>query len=168
MTKFRFLFICFALLAMASVAQITEIKVGVNGLTCSACTRSVEMSILRLDFVDSVQMSLENTEGLVFTKKTSPIDFNKIAKTVTDAGFSVRFLEAKFSLQNITVNENGCFNIGGNSFQWIGFDKSDTQPTLTFIDAPFLSGKEYSKWKKKFSDSPCGGQPVFHVTHVAD
>lgn len=149
-----------------SAQQISQIKVGVNGMTCSACTRSVEMSLLRLKFVDSVAMSLENTEGVVYTKELMPLDFNKIAKAVTDAGFSVRFLEADFNMSNSPVNENGCFTLRGINFQWVGYNKSASAHRFTFIDAPFMSGKDFSKWKKKTNDTCYPGQLAFHVVNA--
>ena len=168
MTAYRISFLLMLIVKVAAAQNITQIKVGVNGLTCSACTRSVEMSLLRLDFVDSVQMCLENTEGLIFTGK-STMDFNQIAKAVTNAGFSVRFLQAKFSFTNTGMDDNGCFKIDGNNFQWIGFQKSNTPLTLTFIDSSFLPGNQYSKWKKKLVAANCfAGQPTYHVTYLAN
>ena len=155
--------------ATSSAQFISGIKIGVNGLTCSACTRSVEMSLLRLDFIDSVSMSLENTEGLIYSKKLYPVDFNKIAQAVTDAGFSVRFLEARLNLSQTEISETGCFTLAGLNFQWLGYHKGTQPKTFAFIDKAFLPGRESSKWKKKMSNSNCyDGKSVFHITNVED
>jgi len=170
MSPFKILILALNLVALtASGQEINQIKVGVNGLTCSACTRSVEMSLRQLDFIDSVAMSLENTEGMIYTKKILPVDFTRIAKAVTDAGFSVRFLHAHFSLNNnnIAIDPSGCFQMDGHNFQWINFRPSTVRATFEFIDSPFLPGNEYSKWKKKLKGPSCfQGQSVFHLVHV--
>ena len=44
-------------------AQFQTVYIGVNGLTCSQCSRTVEMSIRKLDFVGDVQMNLAHTES---------------------------------------------------------------------------------------------------------
>ena len=79
-------------LPKAITAQYTSARIGVNGLTCSACTRSVEMSIRKLPFIENVEMNLENTDGILKFKKGQEVDIFKIAQAVVDAGFSVRFL----------------------------------------------------------------------------
>jgi copper chaperone CopZ len=154
-------------LGYLNAQDLWRVQIGVNGLTCSACTRSVEMSLRRLDFVDSVQMSLENTEGIVTSKVGTQVDFNRLAKAVVDAGFSVRFLRVTVDLENIPINADGCFMIGENSFQWISYESNQSKPSvLRFVDASFLPGKESNRWKKKFKTNTCfPGKPLFHVTN---
>ena len=69
----------------AITAQYTSARIGVNGLTCSACTRSVEMSIRKLPFIENVEMNLENTDGILKFKKGQEVDIFKIAQAVVDA-----------------------------------------------------------------------------------
>src|ERR1700722_452721 len=87
------------LFTFSSRAQFVSAKLGVDGLTCSACTRSVELSIRKLDFVKDVQMNLDNTVGQITFIPGKQISMNKIAKAVTDAGFSVRYLQATFNTE---------------------------------------------------------------------
>ena len=156
------------LFSISAMAQDSwQVKIGVNGLTCSACSRSVEMGLRRLDFVDSVVMSLETTEGTVITKKGTFTDFGRIAKAVTDAGFSVRFLQASFSFEDATINQDGCFEIGKHSFQWVDYKGGKAgQQALRFVDEPFLPGKEFNQWKKKLKANTCfPGKRIFHLTN---
>jgi copper chaperone CopZ len=142
-----------------------EVQVGVDGLTCSACTRSVEMSLRRLDFVENVEMSLEETEGKITTKKDSPVDFRKLAKAITDAGFSVRFFKVQIPTQNLKVSEEGCFSIDNHYFQWVDYSVNQTKTTLQMIDKQFLPAKVYDRWKKKFKSDTCFKNiAVLHVT----
>lgn len=102
----------------SSRAGLKWADIGVNGLTCPMCTRSVEMSLMRLDFVDSVVMSLETTDGRIFFKKNMPINLNQVAKAVVNAGFSVRFVKLQMSFDDIPLNNDGSFVFQGQTFKW--------------------------------------------------
>src|SRR5579885_2179698 len=91
-----YLIIASVLLTVASNAQFTQVELGVDGLTCSACTRSVEMGLRKLDFVKDVKMNLDNTNGVITFKEGIPVSIEKLAKAVSDAGFSVRYLQATY------------------------------------------------------------------------
>jgi copper chaperone CopZ len=149
-----------------SVASINYIDIGVNGLTCSMCSRSVEMSIRRLDFVDNVVMDLEKTEGRIFVKEDSPINLEAIAKAVVNAGFSVRFILVDFNLADIPVSDHGYFIFQGQTYEWLDFKDNIPKDsvTLKLVDEHFLPKKESEQWKKKFTPSiPPSTQKILHV-----
>jgi copper chaperone CopZ len=149
-------------------AELNWVDVGVDGLTCSMCTRSVEMSIRRLDFVDSVAMSLEETQGRVFLKKGVLVDFQKIARAVVNAGFSVRFLRVALDLEKVRVNPTGCFTDSGITFQWLQFDPASAKGNvrLKLVDEGLITRKEAAQWKRKMGATVCGeGQTVYHVAY---
>jgi copper chaperone CopZ len=150
--------------ATQSWAGLKWIDVGVNGLTCSMCTRSVEMSLRRLDFVDSVVMSLETTEGRIFFKPNTPVNLNQLAKAVTNAGFSVRFLKLQITFDDIPLNSDGSFVFQGQPYQWLDFkDKVKGAVALKLVDESFLPKKESTEWKKKFVTLKPGNQKILHV-----
>jgi copper chaperone CopZ len=135
-------------------AQFLWAELGVDGLTCSACSRSVEMSLRKLSFVDSVDMNLEHTQGKIFFKKNGIVDADKIAQAVVDAGFSVRFLRADFSFTSIP--ENAQFTFENTKYQLIktADKKINKETILTFIGKNFLSKKEFSHWKNELKNFP--------------
>ena len=147
----NFKILVFALLISISCkAQFISADIGVNGLTCSACSRSVELSIRKLDFVDDVQMDLEHTSGKVIFKKGAKVDIEKIATAVSNAGFSVSFLRAQFQLHDsLNISENYCLNFEGSSYQFIKIPSTviKEEVTLLFIGKEFLSSTGYKKWK---------------------
>jgi copper chaperone CopZ len=154
-------------LALSLCAQFTWVQVGVNGLTCSQCSRSVEMSIRKLDFVADVQMNLEHTEGKILLKSGTEANVEKIAQAVFDAGFSVRYLTAGFVFDHTAVSENSCFSFSGGMFQFLT-DKAtelNGETTITFIGKKFLPQKEYKTWKSKLQNH-CGkeGKKVYYIT----
>lgn len=147
-----------------SFAGLKWVDVGVNGLTCSMCTRSVEMSLQKLFFVDSVIMSLENTEGRVYFKPGVPIDMNQVSKAVTDAGFSVRFVKMNINFDEIELKEDGTFVLDGQMFQWLDPPvKMKGSLTVQLVSENFLPKKQRTEWKKNFTPQRKPDQRALHV-----
>ncbi len=148
------------------MAGLTWVEVGVNGLTCSVCTQSVERSIKRLEFVESVSMSLENTEGRIYLKKGATVDLRKIAKAVMNAGFSVRFVRFAITFNDVAIEGDGSFIYQGQSYQWLQFQNNRVRGELILklVDEGFLPKKESASWKKKMeSSNSLTDQKIFHV-----
>ena len=148
-------------------AQFKSAEIGVDGLTCSACTRSVEMSIRKLDFVQDVEMNLEHTQGKITFKPNAKVNIEKVAKAVVNAGFSVRYLSAIFSFTNVGVKDDYCFSFEGDQYQFIktGVKMLSGETTLKFLGKEFLSRKEYKIMEpdlKPVCDKSTGA--VFYVT----
>jgi len=154
------------LLTYTAQAQFISAELGVDGLTCSACTRSVEMSIRKLDFVKDVQMDLDNTKGIITFKDGANVDIEKLAKAVINAGFSVRYLNATFKSDGvIKISDNFCFAYGGSSYQFVKVSPTDLQNQIVFkfIGKEFLNGKEFKKWKDNLK-AQCQGKSTYFVT----
>lgn len=147
-------------------AQFSKVEIGVDGLTCSMCTRSTEMSIRKLDFVDSVKMDLAHTKGVITFKKDMPVSVEKIAKAVKDAGFSVRYLKAGFLFTSQPVNSDGCFTYDNAHYKFIGKENTilTDEKIMTFIGKEFMPHKEFKKLEKNLK-SNCGAEKkVYYVT----
>ena len=142
-----FFLIALSFLPYQSYGQFLSVDFGVNGLTCSACTRSVEMSIRKLNFVEDIVMNLKNTNGKITFNKDAVVSIDKIAKAITDAGFSVRYLNATFLFDSITISDNYCFAYENSNYQFInvGTKKLQGNTVLKFIGKQFLPKKEYKK-----------------------
>jgi cation transport ATPase len=156
---------CITLSMANSMAGIKWADVGVNGLTCSMCSRSVEMSIRRLDFVEKVEMSLETTEGRIYFKNDTPINLAELAKAVVNAGFSIRFLKIEWDFSDTPVATDGSFVFQGQTYRWLDYsNKTPTQVELKLIDDKFLPKKESNEWKKKLSQKGFAEkEKVLHV-----
>ena len=156
----------FSFLAFTSRAQFQSIKLGVNGLTCSQCSRTVEMSIRKLPFVADVKMNLEHTEGEVVLKDGEHIDVQKIAKAVVNAGFSVRYMEGEYQFDHKAVKANECTDINGSRFVFV---KSPGQALngkvkLTFLGSQYQAKKEYKKWQPLLTSNCTDGTTPYYVT----
>ena len=155
--------------AMSAGAQIQSVSIGVNGLTCSQCSRTVEMSIRKLPFVEDVQMNLEHTEGRIVIKKGSKADMDLVAKAVMNAGFSLRYLQADVAFNSQTSVSGTCMNMAGDEYV---FSTPPPEPvrgmiTLKFLDKNFLSKNDFKKVQASLNN-PCGTTTgkVYHISYV--
>lgn len=148
---FLFLFIGFN----TSYAGIRSVKVGINGLTCSMCSRTVEKSMLRLPFVERVEMSLEATEAKIFIKPQASVSMKEIARSVKDAGFSVRSVEADLDFSDLRLADDGSFFCQGQQFNWLGKRNlpADGKVNLKLIDPGYIPPNEKSKWASLLAGS---------------
>ncbi len=131
-------------------AQFNSAELGVNGLTCSQCSRSVEMSLLKLDFVQEVKMNLENTAGKIVFRKNALIKLNKIAKAVTDAGFSVGSLKVSYTLSDdlsgaSPVSFKGVSGLSCFVKPLTGLQKGEI--LLEVVNKEFMTREEFKVWK---------------------
>lgn len=145
----RFVYVMLLLIVVGHCqAQILSAKVGINGLTCSQCSRSVEMQLRKLSFVKNVNMNLQSTEGTLQFKEGSDIDFLKIAKAVKDAGFSVRFLDTEIDMRKVNVTEKG-FTIGSDLYLFPNaINIQSENVTFRFLGKMFSSKKDEGKTDK--------------------
>ena len=162
-----YLSICFFLIVPQTKAQFSEAEIGVNGLTCSQCSRSVEFSIKKLDFVKEVQMDLEHTQGKIIFKPGMKVYVEKIARAVEEAGFSVRYLTVDFIFENVTIQDGYCFLFENRLYQFVKTEtkKLKGMTQLKFIGKNFLPKKEYKVWEPELKPT-CSEtkERVFYVT----
>jgi copper chaperone CopZ len=149
-----FVILLFLLLTQFGYSKIVSAEIGVNGLTCSMCSRSVELAIKKLDFVEGVEMDLEKAHAIIKFKPEAIIDFKKIAKAVKDAGFSVRFL--KLNLDTCPKLENSTITINQNVIQIYGNGAGNMEQkaiTLTLFGNDFMEKKQLKKWQAQYAIS---------------
>ncbi len=147
-------------------AQWQAVYIGVNGLTCSQCSRTVELQIRKLDFVADVQMNLEHTEGKILLAKDKKVDMERIAQAVFDAGFSVRYLQADINVDGSFKEAGGCYLYQGDAYVFAEQLKEPLKGLvkLTFIGKKFLPRNELKKYTAYPKDK-CKGVKgkVYHV-----
>lgn len=129
--------------------EFLSAEIGVDGLTCSQCSRSVEMKLRALDFVADVQMNLEQNIGLVTFKKGKPIRLERLGKAVIDAGFSVGYIRAIFDFSDTDITPDGTFSFEGKVYIPVN-DKPATLPVVAKIQLvgdDFMDTDSWKKWK---------------------
>ncbi len=145
-------------------AQFRQASIGINGLTCSQCSRSVEMQLRKLSFVKDIRMDLEHTEGKIFFKENKPVNIKAIADAVKDAGFSLRYLKADISRQEVHISEDGCFKLYGDVYYVSQPSKTDESPILTllFLGKDYLAKNELKQYKLP-ATVKCKGKTVYYT-----
>jgi len=134
-------------------AQFQSAELGISGLTCSACSKSVEMSLRKVSFVENITMNLERTEAKVIFKTGNPVEIEKLARAVMDAGFSLSYLNADFIFENLSVSNDFCFAYEKSTYQFLLSENKTLsgKTTLQFIGDKYLSKKDLGPWKGKMT-----------------
>ncbi|MBK7181774.1 MAG: heavy-metal-associated domain-containing protein [Bacteroidetes bacterium] len=143
-------------------AQFISAIVGIDGLTCSACSYATEKSILKLIFVDSVYMELDKNIATVFFKKNIPVSIKSLSQKVYDAGFAVRSIHAIVNIEPTTITNDYCLILENNLYHFIKIDgeKKLSGPTnIKFIGEKLMQKQEFKKWKL-FCSSSCKSQMI--------
>jgi copper chaperone CopZ len=151
--KKAFVILLVLLFSQTTWAKVTSVQIGVDGLTCSMCTRSVEMAIKKLAFVEVVKMDLKQTQGTITFKAGQNVNFKQLAKAVKDAGFSVRYLKA--IVDDLPTVKNEAVTIGDNTIKLVNAvsDKSNTKATtLVLLGFDYMNKKSLKTWQTKYSN----------------
>lgn len=156
------LFFFFCLFSSQVICQFSSVKIGVNGITCSACTKSVQTSIRKLPFVENVEMNLENTSGNITFKRGQMVKIELIAKAVVDAGFSIRYLTADYYFSHNDFSSNQ-ISENNYSFYFIRTKPGQKNVSLRFVGPDFQTKKEYAKFKNEFPEIDFKKNGIYYV-----
>lgn len=168
--RIKFVFsLLFLLLFYSSLyGQVSDVYVGINGLTCSQCSRSVEMQLRKLSFVKDVDMNLQTTNAHVVLKKSNICDFSGLEKAVKNSGFSLRDIVVSFDLSHESV-QNGlhCFSWKGDKYIWTNkLEFSDTGKVKMRI----VAVKDLKRKERLLLNIPknfdCKGNKTYYVTLI--
>lgn len=133
-----------------SFAQFISAQVGISGMTCPACTRSVEKNLRKLDFISDVKMNLKEANGKILFKEGKSVSIEKVARAVENAGYSVNNLNAVFHFQQLEVSDNFCYTSSSALFQFVKVGNrtlsGDTE--LKVVGKSFMDHKAYKTWEK--------------------
>jgi len=149
--------------------QFKSVEMGIDGLTCSMCSRSVEMSLVKLDFIDRIEMDLNSNRSEIFFREGMYVSIDKVAQAVIDAGFSVAYLNALFDFKEQTIDTHACWNYAYETYQFLEVSQPQLkgETVLKFIGTNFLSRTELKKWEAQLSaakNKGCGQNEYYSVT----
>lgn len=133
--------------ATITFGQITKVEVGINGLTCSQCSRSVEMQMKKLDFIHKMQMDLKDTKLEVNLDTLKKIDWYAFPIAIKNAGFSIRNLILK--LDEVSLNPSKPYFIFQNTYFYIldYNDESKLNGNYMVIGDSFMPRRTFSIYK---------------------
>ena len=149
--------------------QFKSVEMGIDGLTCSMCSRSVEMSLFKLDFIDRVEMDLNSNRSEIFFNEGMYVSIDKVAQAVIDAGFSVAYLNALFDFKEQPIDTHTCWNYAYETYHFLEVSQPQLkgETVLKFIGTNFLSRNELKKWKARLSvakNKGCSRNEYYSVT----
>jgi cation transport ATPase len=156
------LFLFLVLLCQTLMAQTQKVVVNISGLTCSQCSRSVEMQMKKLSFIERIEMDLKNTQAVLVIKPSATTDFHAIAKSVTNAGFSVAGLSAYMLTENLDITTDGCMRSKEGNFFITNYRvQASTQAIMQFefIGKPFT----HQKYTVKKPALPCQQNAKYYL-----
>lgn len=139
-------------------SQIISADVGVNGLTCSQCSRSVYNALDKLDFIEKIEMDLNETIAHIQFKQQAKVDFNALAQAITKAGYSVRDMRFKMDISNkMEIKDNLVCWLQ----QCISFDKNIDKDlnTISFL----LLGNKYNADRQYQKEAQDENSKQFHA-----
>lgn len=153
----------FTLQVQMAAAQIRGAEIGINGLTCSQCSRSVEMQLRKLPFVAGVAMNLEQTSGKISFKNNADIHLAALAGAVSDAGFSTRYLYVTLDVSSVSPADR-CFSLDHQAFYLLSPLGQGHPRTMTFqlIGTGLLPAKELKHYHLTASGN-CSGKEKYYL-----
>ncbi|RBQ32364.1 copper-translocating P-type ATPase [Arcobacter sp. FW59] len=80
-------------------------KYDIKGMTCSACSNAVDKSVKKLEGIKDINVNLLSNSMLV-SYDENVLDYEKIIKTVEDAGYSASLVSKNNSRKNDIAKEN--------------------------------------------------------------
>lgn len=121
--------VLFLFISGKTYSQVNELKIGVDGFTCSLCAKGVEEQFKAMSFVRKVNSDISNSIFILYFKKNSTIDINKIKDGVIDGGFTVR---------NINISATGTIQSDGADYTLV----TGNSPALKLskIDGSYSDG----------------------------
>lgn len=163
-----FLTVLFFFLASGVQAQVLKAEIGINGLTCSQCSKSVYNSIKKLDFIKEVDMDLYETIAHIEFLPGKKIEFEAIQQAVKNAGFSLRniIVDVQPQLENQQKENTICFQ--NNCFLLDQVWESGQPLRLELIGSKINADKKLNKQVQSMPDLPKDGKNKWYHSLVRE
>ena len=124
--------------AFQTSAQFKSASMGIDGLTCSACSYGVEKALRKLDFVNEVKTDLNAATAEISFVPGKKVSVDDLAKKVNQAGYSVRFVKATYSFAQPRKVTNDTLMLNNQVFCFVSPPHEEIQGDVTF---QFLNGR---------------------------
>lgn len=136
------------LISKFALSQPDSVLIGIDGLTCSMCSYSVQSMIKKVPDVLEVKMDLNANEATITLKADTAPDLALLVKKVYDAGFSVRSLHVYLDVRQIEWEQTA---IRYEAYKFdIPAGKAPDQNVivLKIVDENFFSKKGFKRFFK--------------------
>lgn len=129
-------------------AQIQTAAIKVSGLTCSQCSRSVEMGFKKLPFVKWVKANLETTTFTLVFRGEESIDLRELAKAPAKAGFTTEYIQLGLDFSRLP-SDAVRFKIDRQRFIILGGPISNRKERLRYfwlVNEQLMSAKQMERY----------------------
>lgn len=132
----------------SAFANFVGAKIKVTGVTCSMCSNSVNKALSSLQFVDKIEVDLENAIFNVTFKPNEKVVVDEIKSKVEGAGFSVGELIADFRFTDLAVSKDFHYQFENNTYHFVNVKEQNLNNVIAirFVDKGLTSTKEYKKY----------------------
>ena len=100
-------------------AQIQQVKVEVEGLSCPFCVKGVEKHLKKVDGVKDLSTSLKKGEVTLHYEPGTPFDVNSIERAVVRGGFTPGAVELTAKGNVSRQNEDFLFAVTGTELSFL-------------------------------------------------
>jgi copper chaperone CopZ len=169
MKSLRLLISAFILFSgLHASAQIQSVTLQASGLTCSMCSRAIYKALEKVSDVASVQEDIEHTSYHIQFSDPGKISLENLKKAVTDAGFSVAWMEVKARFNQTEVASDSTLKLNEFVFYFVNISKQklNGERRLLIVDKDYLLEKDRKKYAGSYNTKAVGegGEKIFHVT----
>lgn len=109
-------------------AEITEVEVGINGLSCPFCVVQLEKPMERIKAIDRLDIHLKKGIACFTLKENSLLNIKEIKDAVKKTGFSVRNIKLKVIGEIVTYGEFPALKASGTGQVFVLDDLKGKQP----------------------------------------
>ncbi len=144
-------------LSFAANAQIQSAKLKADGLTCSMCSKAIFKALEKVSFIDKIDADIETSVFTLTFKKDQTVSPDRIAKAVTDAGFTVGRLELTADLPaDAAGGKDAHIAFGGATYHLLNAPEGSVAGahTLVLADKAFLNEEDRVPYSK-MTTMPC-------------
>lgn len=139
--------------------NIEYINLGINGLTCSQCSRSVEMQLKKLPFIQSIEMDLAGTQAILKIDERKNVNIYSIAQAVKDGGFSTRSIDIHFD--ESPFKNNVCYtNVSLNLYT----KEKNNSKVYRAWGPQFMNRKDFRS--QTLSPNPCPQKKIIFLLPI--
>jgi len=105
-------------------AEIEELTIGVDGLSCPFCVMGLEKNLKKVESVDSVKVHLKKAQANVGLRAGAEFNLKSLKNAVKEAGFSWR--GARIKVTGAVVREEGFLAIEskGDKTRFVLYDQN--------------------------------------------
>ena len=118
----KFLIIALLYIPTGAFSQIKSAELTAAGLTCSMCSKAIYTALLKLPFIEKIEVNLNTSSYLIQFKQNNSIELDDLKKTVEGAGFSVASLKVKALFNDDEVYNDAHVKLNGINLHFLNVE----------------------------------------------